>query len=340
MSIGHGGCLRKVDAERLGALLHEAGFAGHERHSFLDAEVRSLPKHVEFIATTTDLIYDFGSSPLDFGHIAVAHALSDLHAVLATPLVSTIALGIPPAALNDGTAAAILRGYRQALHDEGVEMGGGHTVYASDAFVGITAVGLDAIAPVPSWSMQSDWVLLLSKPLGSGICITARAHHLGDSSLDSALIPMLRQTNALAASELRAVLAAGRESLAFVTDVTGFGLLFALSSQLRSRCRAQIRSEDVPVLAGVEELIETHGMATILGEHSMICIDDDPAFSWDSLSRTTRLVLTDPQTSGGLLTAVSRRAADSLRASSPGLWTEIGTVHVSTDEAPSHVTVI
>lgn len=339
--MGYGGCLRKVDSERLSALLLEAGFAGYERRSFLDAEVRALPAGAGMIATTTDLIYDFGSSPRDFGYIAVAHALSDLYAVLARPLVTTIALGIPPGALDSGAAAEILRGYQQALIHEGVEMGGGHTVFANDPFVGITAVGIDAVAAVPSWPRGSQWVLLLSKPLGSGVYLTARAHGmLAEPSADSVLMALMRETNGSAASDLRELFAVhGRDALACVTDVTGFGLLLALESQLRDGCQAELRSTAVPVLESVAAVIENHGLATVLGEHSMISIDDDSGVTWSHISRTVRLVLSDPQTSGGLLAAVSRSAADSLLSSSSVGWAEIGTVSVSADASAPHITV-
>lgn len=334
--------MRKVDADTLSSLLQAAGFAASQRSSFLDAEVQSLPAHAASLATTTDLIYDFGAAPMDFGYVAVSHALSDLYAVLARPLVTTIALGVPPSAISDGTAAAILRGYRQALMDEGVEMGGGHTVYASDVFVGVTAVGVDALVQGPDWVPHSDVVLLISKPLGSGIYLSARAHDLLDeAAIKTELIPLMRETNARAASDLQGLAASsGRRAIAFVTDVTGFGLLLALEGQLRRGCRAEVRSSDVPMLERVMHLIANHGLATILGEHSMLSIHDDSRFSLEDVPMTMRLALSDPQTSGGLLAAVSRSAAETLRSTSPDLWTEIGTVHVVADDSPPHVTVL
>lgn len=328
MRMRYGGCLRKVDSERLSALLLEAGFARHERNRFLDAEVTELGSGTNLIATTTDLIYDFGSSPYDFGYVAVAHALSDLYAVLAEPIVATIALGLPPSALGDGSAAEILRGYQQALSDEGVRMGGGHTVFSADAFIGITAVGAEPLAPRPDWTAGGEYVLLLSKPLGSGIYLTAHAHDiLSDSQLAASLWPMMRTTNRGAADELRDIInSSGRESLAFVTDVTGFGLLLALGTQLTRGCDAELLSAAIPVLELVEEMIDQHGLATVLGEHSMISVEDDKSFGWSHLSRTMQLILSDPQTSGGLLAAVSRPTAEALQALVPNRWTEIGSV--------------
>ncbi len=177
-----GGCLRKVDSQTLTSLLAAAGIEASARAAFLDAENRQLPDGSTSLATTTDLVYDFGAAPRDFGWIAAAHALSDLFAVLAKPVVATICLGVTRSAVTDGTSAATLRGFLEAISAESVALGGGHTVYADANFVSVSAVGVNSITPAPAWTAGETYTLLVSKALGSGIYLSARANGLLDQS--------------------------------------------------------------------------------------------------------------------------------------------------------------
>lgn len=324
-----GGCLRKVNSQALSEILEGAGLSASRRSDFLDAERWELPSSVGALATTTDLIFDFGAPAADFGWIAATHALSDLYAVLAQPAIATVALGVTSGSLHDGTASAIMRGFLDALTETGVALGGGHTVLTELQFLSVSSVGLDPLITDPAWLQGQTYELLISKPLGSGLYLSAHANDLlPPARFRDELLPLLRESNAAAAADLRRLHSAEPGAIAFITDVTGFGLLLALDSAMVAGCRAQIRVADVPVLKEAQALVAQQGIASGLGEHNMLTVVDDPRFAI-SVALEAQVVLNDPQTSGGLLTAVTEESARWILANATSTWSSIGTVHVT-----------
>ena len=329
-----GGCLGKVDADSLIALLQASGLATRSRFDFADAEVTNLPENVNSVATSTDLIYDFGADPHDFGWIAVVHALSDLYAALSTPLVVTVCLGLTVEQMNDGSGAKILAGACAGLEACGAVLGGGHTVYSGETFVAVSVVGLDSQVSKLGLRPESAYDLLLSKPLGAGIYISAKSNDVLDTDGFSELVDWMKIPNEEGANSLTKLLERDPDAVGFVTDVTGFGLLTALHSKMRAGWQASIDVEIVPHLSQSIHLLEHHGIVSTLGERNMLWAREEGECELGSTSMTKLLVLSDPQTNGGLLAAVRRDLSDVLVAQTKSRWVRIGSVTTAA-EVPS-----
>jgi selenophosphate synthase len=119
-----------------------------------------------------------------------------------------------------------------------------------------------------------------------------------------------------------------------VTDVTGFGLLQAVQPRLKSHTQATIHRSQVPTLERVASFVGEHGLVTQLGEANMMAVRESPAFELDSIDMATLLILSDPQTSGGLVAAV--RESTSL----PDGWSTIGRINASSENGEPRVVVL
>lgn len=338
MTSRQGGCLGKVDSTSLLALLANAGFGVGSRSGFRDSDVTEVPG-VGTLATSTDLIYDIGLEPTDFGWVAATHALSDSYAVLATPIIATISLGTSPLALRSGSAAGVLSGAAAALKANAAAIGGGHTVYANPPFLSVTVVGL---APSTDLSLieDQDYTLLLSKPLGSGVYISAMRNQLLQPRDVSELVEVLRESNANAAVSLRDLLAQERSAIGFVTDVTGFGLLLGVQAKLAEGWEATIEYDRVPFLSQAIAMFCDHGITTGLGEQNMFTADRDDGFQLTRVPLHARLALSDPQTSGGLVAAIRTGLARQLISGQLVDWSPIGEVRFTQDGAQPKLIVM
>lgn len=315
-------------------MLRSAGDADITMAEFVDATVVELGAPTSSLATTTDLIYDFGMGPEELGSIAVIHALSDLYASLVTPAVATICMGVTREGLDNGSAATVLSHALQSLTDLDVARGGGHTVYSDQPFVGVTAVGINTVGPVIRLDGEVSYDLVMSKPLGSGIYLAALRNDLLSGDALAELRQVLHVSNREAAGSLAGLAVDQPGAIGFVTDVTGFGLLQAVQPRLRPNTRATLDSSKLPVLSSGRAILRDQGVVTRLGEENMLLVHDDPAFDIEAVDMESLAILSDPQTSGGLVAAVRDGAH------LPPDWFTIGSIQPSRRDVASKLEVI
>jgi len=267
---------------------------GHE--TFDDAGVFVLSDDLALVQTV-DFFAPIVDDPYTFGQVAAANALSDVYAMGGEPLTAMNVVGFPEKQLPLSVLTEILRGGQDKVHEAGAIIVGGHTVSDDEVKYGLAVTGrahpgqlLTNGAAVPG-----D-ILVLTKPLGTGILATAVKR--GELDEEGAR-PMLESMARLNRDASRAALAVGSRC---ATDVTGFGLLGHLSHIARaSRVTLRVRVADVPILEGAAAAwargSRTGGAGRNLDYVSSMV-------GWGAASELERALLTDPQTSGGLVVAV------------------------------------
>ena len=288
-----------------------------------DAAVWRL-SDTQALVATTDFFMPIVDDPHDFGAIAATNAISDVYAMGARPLLALAIVGMPVGVLPPQTIGAILRGGQQACARAGIPVAGGHSIDSVEPIYGLAVIGMahpDAIRR--NRDARDGDLLVLGKPLGVGIYSAA----LKKDRLDAeGYRHMLEATTRL---NTPGPLLAALDGVHAITDVTGFGLLgHALEVCRGAGLGARIRADDVPLLPGVRELAAA-GMLTGASARNWNSYGDDVLLRCaDPLARS---LLTDPQTSGGLLVscapAALERVLEVFRAEGFGDATVIGSMH-------------
>jgi selenide,water dikinase len=261
------------------------------------------------LVATVDFITPVCDDPHRFGRVAAANALSDVYAMGGRPLFA-LNLCCFPALEDEGARAlaGILRGAAEALVDAGAVLLGGHSVRDEELKFGLSVIGeADPKRLLTNAGARPGDRLLLTKPLGTGILINAfKVDKLDEAGLE----PALREMERLNDVASRLALEHGAHA---ATDVTGFGLTgHALSLAKASGAGVRFVFERLPVHEQVYRLIKagvTTG-CTVANEDNVGALLTDGA----GLDRVRREILFDPQTSGGLLLAVSPESAPALLA--------------------------
>ena len=270
------------------------GFATHD-----DAAVYRLSA-TEAVVSTVDFFPPVVDDPFAFGQIAAANALSDIWAMGARPLFALNLVAFPTRALPMETLARILQGGLSKADEAGIPVLGGHSVDDPEPKYGMAVTGV--VHPrriLTNAGGRPGDVLLLTKPLGSGIATTAIKRGVATPALERSVVELMSRLNRAAGE----VLASGRFPVHALTDVTGFGLIGHLTEMaMGARLRAHLFLERVPILAGVPALAEqgvVPGGTTANLEHF------GPHVRFPAgLPEAIRHVLADAQTNGGLLAAV------------------------------------
>lgn len=248
------------------------------------------------VVSTTDFFMPIVDDPFDFGRIAATNAISDIYAMGGSPLMAIAILGWPINTLPPEVAREVIRGGRAACDAAGIPLAGGHSIDAPEPIFGLAVTGLvDKAHLKRNDTAEEGCELYLTKPLGVGILTTAEKRGL------------LAPEHTHVARD--AMVALNRPGEAFgrlpgvkaMTDVTGFGLLGHLVEMANgSGLTADIDRAAVPVLPGVETYLAAG------------CIPGGTLRNFDSygeriagLSDSDKHLLCDPQTSGGLLVAVT-----------------------------------
>jgi selenide, water dikinase len=254
------------------------------------------------IVSTTDFFMPIVDDPFDFGAIAATNALSDIYAMGATPIMAIAILGWPISILSPEVAGTVLDGGKSVCHRAGIPLAGGHSIDAPEPIFGLAVTGKIAVEQVKrNNAAKVGDVLYLTKPLGIGMVTTAQKKGLAkEEDLK------LAQSTMLKLNDIGSVVAAWEEVHA-MTDVTGFGLGGHLTEMCKgSGVSARIEISKVPVFDFVSNYLE------------MECIPGGTHRNWDSYGQQIhlnhepdKLILADPQTSGGLLMAVDPKAAAS-----------------------------
>jgi len=257
---------------------------------------------------TVDFFTPVVDEPRLFGAIAAANALSDVYAMGGLPLFALALVGFPVAALPVGVLQEILAGAQEVADEAGIPVLGGHTIEDPEPKFGWVVTG--TTTPDRLWrnvGARAGDLLVLSKPVGTGLWATAAKHGVAAPPGWEAAQRAMRRLNRTAAAALHDAAPHA------VTDVTGFGLLGHLHELLAgSRVDGELWSDAVPVLPGTERLVElgeVPGGTRANAEHAVAFTDFDAA-----VSATCRTILADAQTSGGLLAAVGGDAVPALLA--------------------------
>ena len=257
------------------------------------------------LVQTVDFITPVVNDPFDYGRIAGANALSDVYAMGGTPITALSVVCYPERG-DMKVLGEILRGGADTLARAGVALLGGHTVRDPEMKFGFAVTG--EVHPkriVTNAGAKRGDVLVLTKPLGVGILATALKRRLLP---DADLIRLTAQLATLNRGAAQAMLAAKATA---ATDVTGFGLLgHALNVARASGKTLRIWSGAVPVLPRVLEFARS-GVAPA-GLHTNLAYASPHVSFDDAIAEPLRMALADPQTSGGLLIAVSPRRAAAL----------------------------
>jgi selenide, water dikinase len=267
-----------------------------------DAAIYRLSDELALVLTT-DFFTPIVDHPYDFGAVAAANALSDVYAMGGRPLAALNLVGFPEDALPPAVLGEILRGAAAKAHEAGIDIVGGHTIKTEEPIYGLAVVG--TVHPqrmVTNAGAKPGDLLILTKPLGIGIIVTAAK--LGEDKLGAVreATELMTTLNRKAAEVITAI---GAHAL---TDVTGFGLLGHLRNMTAaSRVSAQVWLEHVPILPAAWKYVR-EGIAPG-GTHANLRFLADWVCYEESLGKEEQLILADAQTSGGLLAAVSAESA-------------------------------
>jgi len=302
-SLSHGGgCGCKISpgvlAELLGGVAPGAHYddllVGTETSD--DAAVYRLNDEQAIVATT-DFFMPIVDDPFDFGRIAATNALSDIYAMGARPLFALAIVGMPINTLSHDSICDILRGGEAVCAQAGIPIAGGHSIDSVEPIYGLAVTGVVDPKKIKRNSQaRAGDLLILGKPLGVGIFSAA----FKQGKLDEpAYRVMIDTTTRLNVPGMELANLAGVHAL---TDVTGFGLLGHVLEVCRgSGLSAQIDAQKVPLLPGVMALAKS-GIATGASNRNWQSYGKEVR-TLEPMAAHLQAILTDPQTSGGLLVA-------------------------------------
>lgn len=269
-----------------------------------DAAVYKINDQLALIQTL-DFFPPIVDDPYSFGAIAVANSLSDVYAMGGHPLIALNIVGFP-IALDKKILQQILLGGSDKAHEAGVLIVGGHTVDDVEPKYGLSVTGL--VKPGEHYAnvgAQPGDLLVLTKPLGTGIITTAaKADSVDEEILNSAI--QIMATLNREASEIMVEIGGNA-----CTDITGFGLLGHLERMATgSNVSLKIHLSSVPVIPGTWQLLE-EGIAPGGTHRNLSSVEK--SVEWDSeIPFEGKLLLCDAQTSGGLLISLPHQKANEL----------------------------
>jgi len=268
-----------------------------------DAAVYRLNDQQAIVATT-DFFTPIVDDPTDFGRIAATNAISDIYAMGATPIMALAIVGMPLDKLPVEVIGQILEGGASVCADAGIPIAGGHSIDVLEPIYGLVALGVVH----PDRLLRNDTaragdVLVLGKPLGVGVLSAALKK--GQLS-DDGYAQMLASTTRL---NTPGPALAGIDGVHAVTDVTGFGL----AGHLLEMCRgaglaAQVNFDALPLIDEAVDFARA-GVATGASKRNWAGYGASVALD-AGMTDWQQVLLTDPQTSGGLLVACSPESVD------------------------------
>jgi len=337
-----GGCGCKISPSVLREILSDTPFVSNLAEAYPnlmvgiehgdDAAVYRLNDEQAIVATT-DFFMPIVDDPFEFGRIAATNALSDVYAMGGRPLFALAIVGMPIGKLPNDIIRKILAGGESVCKQAGIPIAGGHSIDAPEPIYGLVGIGVVDPRKVKTNSGgQPGDILILGKPLGVGIFSAALKK---DALSDAQYRAMIAATTQLNTPGVDLSDTAGVHAL---TDITGFGLLGHLLEISRaSKLAARVEISRLPLLPGASELAqaghitgaslrnwESYGAEVELGA---------------GIADWQRALLTDPQTSGGLLVSCTPESRDAVLAifSQHGFAAaaEIGQLH-----AGSNVSVV
>ena len=269
-----------------------------------DAAVYKLNDRQALIFTV-DFFPPVVDDPFSFGAVAAANSFSDVYAMGGTPICALNIVGFPVDLPKDILSEIMRGGYTKA-QEAGCLIAGGHTVDDQEPKYGLAVVGLvEPELQVTNAGAQEGDVLVLTKPLGTGIITTAGKQGVVDAEVLDEGVRVMSTLNAAAS---KAMMKVGVNS---ATDVTGFGLVGHLRGMMAaSGTTARVEFSRIPVIEGAWELLES-GVAPGGTHRNLEGVGSQVA--WDStITKNQKLLLCDAQTSGGLLISVAEERREEL----------------------------
>jgi selenide,water dikinase len=249
------------------------------------------------IVQTVDFFTPIVDDPYDWGRITAANALSDIYAMGAEPLTALQMVGWPRDTIPFEVLATVIEGGSDVMAEAGCTIVGGHSIDDQEPTYGFAVTGL--VSPddlLTNAGARPGQVLVLTKPIGTGILATAIKNGAVPLAIQQAVISSMAALNRGASD------AARRVGVSAATDVTGFGLLGHLSEMIRaSTVSAYLDVEAVPILEGVHTYADN---GDIPGGTRRNLAAVEPMVDFGPHGDTSRLILADAQTSGGLLLAI------------------------------------
>jgi len=301
----HGaGCGCKISPQVLSTILHNTVGAiadprlivGNENRD--DAAVYDM-KNGTAIISTTDFFMPIVDDPFTFGKIAATNAISDVYAMGGKPLLAIAILGWPVNTLPAETAQQVMDGGRQACKEAGIVLAGGHSIDSPEPIFGLAVTGQVELGKLKRNDTATEGCLLyLTKPLGVGVFTTAQKQGKLKDEHSSMANDSMTNLNSIG------LVMADIDGVKAMTDVTGFGLLGHLTEMCDgSKLSAVVELDKVPRFPDVDSYIEQN------------CVPGGTHRNWSSYgchiqlkTEADKLILCDPQTSGGLLIAVEPNA--------------------------------
>ncbi|MBM7071124.1 selenide, water dikinase SelD [Shewanella sp. 202IG2-18] len=269
-----------------------------------DAAVYQLDEHTGIISTT-DFFMPIVDDPFTFGRIAATNAISDIYAMGGKPIMAIAIFGWPITVLSSDVASQVIDGGRQACKDAGIMLAGGHSIDAPEPIFGLAVTGHVALEHLKQNSTaQAGDTLFLTKPIGIGIHTTAQKKKLMKPDDSHIAVDAMCQLNSIGCELARI------KGVTAMTDVTGFGLGGHLVEMCQgANLAANIDFSAIPLLPQTEFYLEQDSIPggsqrnfESYGEHL------------SALDKTQHAIICDPQTSGGLLIAVSQESDIAVRA--------------------------
>ena len=261
-----------------------------------DAAVYKMSDDVALVQTV-DFFPPIVDNPSDYGEIAVANALSDVYAMGAKPLLGMNIVGFP-AELSKDILGKIIEGGASKAREAGLIIVGGHTVTDDEPKYGLAVTGIikPGLEITNSGSKPGD-VLILTKPIGTGIITTAGKAGQIEPSIMNGCIKYMKQLNSKSSEIMQDV------GVNACVDITGFGLLGHLNNMVvASGVQVEIIAGNIPLMSNVIKIAE-EGMIPSGTYHNLEYIGDSVV--WDkSVDDIFKVILCDPQTSGGLLISI------------------------------------
>jgi selenide, water dikinase len=250
------------------------------------------------LVQTVDFFTPIVDDPFAYGQIAAANALSDVFAMGGRPITALNLMGFPMNLVSPKTIASILRGGLEKAAEVGCAIIGGHSIRNPEPIYGLAVTGVvDLRNILANENARPGDLLVLTKPLGTGIATTAIKRGLVSRALEKKVIALMSQTNSVGADLAEKCLVRA------ATDITGFGLLGHLANMCHaSKVSAEISPDRAPAIS--DEIFELIKHNCIPGGTRDNMKAARETADLKSTSSVQRVFLADAQTSGGLLLCV------------------------------------
>ena len=270
-----------------------------------DAGVYKISEEMALVQTV-DFITPIVDDPFLFGQIAAANSLSDVYAMGGKPMTAMNLVGFPRQSLDISILTEILRGGLEKIHEAGAVLMGGHTVEDPELKYGLSVTGTVHPKKIrTNRGAQVGDVLVLTKPLGTGIIATAHKAEMAEPGILKRAIDCMVQLNDKAAEAMAECL------IHACTDITGFGLMGHASGMARgSGLSIRLFYSSISILDGAREYA-TQGLVPGGAYCNQRFLEQETYIS-GKVPELERIVLFDPQTSGGLLIALPESEGEDL----------------------------